>query len=101
MAKQINMINYGSVSENKYSLILSPQIIRQIQINVDDSITAKDGGARSCPSIAFVSLFKPTSPNNFSRVRGSFESLCRCEIRLEPWLDAKTSDFGPRQNGTK
>ncbi len=54
--------------------------------------------ARACLSIAFASLFKPTFPNNSSRVGGSFGLLCRCELRLKPWLDATPSDFGPRQS---
>ncbi len=37
-------INYGSVSENKFSLTLSPQTIRQIQLTVDASITTRDTG---------------------------------------------------------
>ena len=34
----------GSTGSNNYYIILSPQTIRQIQISVDDSITAKDVG---------------------------------------------------------
>ena len=37
-------ITYGSTGENKYSIILSPQIIRNIQISVDDSLTTRDSG---------------------------------------------------------
>ena len=44
MAQQTNMAGFGSLSENKCSIILSPQTIRQIQINVDDSLTTKDAG---------------------------------------------------------
>ncbi len=63
MAQQTNMINYGSVSENKYSLTLSPQTIRQISINVDDSITAKDVGILAAINFVIeieVDEFDPT-----------------------------------------
>jgi hypothetical protein len=63
MAQQTNMINYGSVSENKCSLTLSPQTIRQISINVDDSITAKDVGILAAINFVIeieVDEFDPT-----------------------------------------
>ena len=44
IAQQTNMSSYGNFSSNYYNIILSPQAIRQIQISVDDSITAKDTG---------------------------------------------------------
>jgi hypothetical protein len=34
----------GSTGSNNYYIILSPQTIRQIQVSIDDSITAKDTG---------------------------------------------------------
>ena len=45
MSQQTNSFSsYGSTGENKYSLVLSPQTIRIIQISVDDSLTTKDVG---------------------------------------------------------
>jgi hypothetical protein len=36
--------SFGSTGSNNYYIILSPQTIRQIQVSIDDSITAKDTG---------------------------------------------------------
>jgi hypothetical protein len=44
MTQQTNICSYGSVGNSNYSITLSPQTIRQIQISVDDSITTKDTG---------------------------------------------------------
>lgn len=44
IAQQTNMASYGNFSANSYNIILTPQALRQIQISVDDSITAKDTG---------------------------------------------------------
>ena len=45
IAQQTNICSIGSVGNSNYNIILTPQTIRQIQISVDDSITAKDTGA--------------------------------------------------------
>ena len=44
IAQQTNMCSFGSVGSSNYNITLSPQTIRQIQISVDDSLTAKDTG---------------------------------------------------------
>ena len=44
IAQQTNLCTLGSIGNTIYSITLSPQTIRQIQISVDDSITAKDTG---------------------------------------------------------
>ena len=44
IAQQTNMCSFGSVGSSNYNIILTPQTIKQIQIIVDDSITAKDTG---------------------------------------------------------
>ncbi len=36
--------SFGSTGSNNYYMILSPQMIRQIQVSIDDSITARDTG---------------------------------------------------------
>ena len=46
------MCSFGSVGSKYYNITLSPQTIRQIQISVDDSITAKDTGVVS--TLTFV-----------------------------------------------
>ena len=47
IAQQTNMCSFGSVGSSNYNITLSPQTIRQIQISVDDSLTAKDTGVVS------------------------------------------------------
>ena len=47
MTQQTNICSFGSVGSNNYSITLSPQTIRFIQISVDDSITNKDVGIAS------------------------------------------------------
>jgi hypothetical protein len=44
MAQQTTMTSVGTVGSSDYNITLSPQTIRQIQISVDDSITARDTG---------------------------------------------------------
>jgi hypothetical protein len=44
IAQQTNMSSYGNFSSNSYKIVLTPQALRQIQICVDDSITAKEAG---------------------------------------------------------
>ena len=44
ISQQTNICNIGSVGSSNYSITLSPQTIRFIQISVDDSITSKDVG---------------------------------------------------------
>jgi hypothetical protein len=46
----------GSAGSNSYYIILSPQTIRQIQISVDDSITAKDVGVLAANSNFIIAL---------------------------------------------
>ena len=46
----------GSTGSNNYYIILSPQTIRQIQISVDDSITAKDVGVLVANSNFIIAL---------------------------------------------
>ena len=47
IAQQTNVCSIGSVGSTNYNITLSPQTIRQIQISVDDSLTAKDTGVVS------------------------------------------------------
>ena len=47
IAQQTNVCSFGSVGSSNYNITLSPQTIRQIQISVDDSLTAKDTGVVS------------------------------------------------------
>ena len=44
IAQQTNLCTLGSIGNTVYNITLTPQTIRQIQISVDDSITAKDTG---------------------------------------------------------
>ena len=46
----------GSTGSNAYHIILSPQTLRQIQISVDDSITAKDTGVLVANSNFVIAL---------------------------------------------
>lgn len=52
IAQNTNVCGYGSLSENKFAIILTQQLIRQISISVDDDITKKSSGQLS--SINFV-----------------------------------------------
>jgi hypothetical protein len=44
IAQQTNLCTLGSIGNTIYNITLSPQTIRQIQISIDDSTTAKDTG---------------------------------------------------------
>ena len=44
IAQQTNLCTLGSIGNTIYNITLSPQTIRQIQVSIDDSITAKDTG---------------------------------------------------------
>lgn len=52
VAQNTNICSYGSLGDGTFSIILTPQTIKQISISVDDSITTKGSGQSS--SIAFV-----------------------------------------------
>jgi hypothetical protein len=52
MAQNVNVCSYGSLGGGEFSILLTPQTIKQIVISVDDSITAKNVGQSS--SINFV-----------------------------------------------
>ena len=45
MKKQTNIYSFGSVGSSNYTITLSPQTIKPIQISVDDGIATKDGSA--------------------------------------------------------
>ena len=52
MAQNVNVCSYGSLGGNSFAIILTPQPIRQIQIQVDDDITNMGSGMLS--TINFV-----------------------------------------------
>ena len=44
MAQNVNVCSYGSLGGNSFAIILTPQVMKQICISVDDDITTMNSG---------------------------------------------------------
>ena len=61
MAQNVNVCSYGSLGGDQFCIILTPQIIKQISISVDDDLTNKGSGQSA--SINFVIALEITEYN--------------------------------------